>query len=329
MKLIDVARPETWEELNDQILITLGLKSPQRVRCFLGLPQAVFEISQGAAQFMSHKKAIGVVMGQTSVFEGLLPYYYKETYEVQKLSQLNLTNIKEWVEGLKKDTNFVLFSEDHPVTGALYPFADELDRLLNERRISSFRVSHARHFFEPIELRPYSVRLCSFSPSAAVAILGERFRSPSLMVQSMNWVAPDFIADLMASRLGREVNPVLIEKVEQELSSVAKPYFTSGESRLFDRAVCVFPDVSAEMLAKKVFAKLGMAPEEGWAQSATTNLCHWSAIKMFRHWWEPTPTQEDLRGLWIIGPELLKTKDFAKLVISSYEEIKAQQSWNV
>lgn len=326
--LIDVARPETWEELNDQIKASWGLDSRLRVRAYQGLAHAVFEISQGTAQFMSHKKAIGAVMGQTSVFENLLPYYYKETYEVAVVSHLKLTNVKEWVESLKKDTNFVLFSEDHPVTGELYPFADELDRLLNEKRIFSFRISHTQHKFERLMNRPYTVRLCSHGPYAAVAILGERFRSPSLLAVDMHWDKEVFLKSL-GNAVSREQNAPLVESFETKVSSVASAYFKTNSARLYDRAVVFFPDVSAEAVAQNIFKKLGLSPQEGWAQIATTNMCYWSGIKMFRHWWEPTPTQEQLRGLLVVGLELLQTKDFAKLLISSYEEVKAQQSWSV
>lgn len=326
---IDVTRPESWEELNDQVKTFLGLGAHLRVRSYQGLAQAVFEVTQGAAHFMSHKKAIGVIMGQTSVFESLLPYYYKETYEVQSISHRGLQNVKEWVDGLKKDTNFVMYSEDHPVTGETYAFVDELDRLLNERRISSFRVSHGRHYYDSIEVRPYTVRMCSFTAGAAVAILGERFRAPTLMAQNMNWDVSAFQGELSQARQERQQNPLLVEKVERELAPVARPYFASNATRTFDRAVCVFPEVSAEALAQSLFQKLGLSESEGWRKLATTNMCQWSAIKMFRHWWEPTPSQEELRGMLIFGPELLNTKDFAKLVISSYEEIKAQQSWDV
>lgn len=326
---IDVVRPETWEELNDKVKSSLGLEPRLRARSFHGLAQAVFEVSQGTAQFMSHKKSIGVILGQTSVFESLLPYYYKETYEVNALSHLQLDDVKEWVEGLKKDTNFVLFSEDHPVTGEIYPFVEELDKLLNEKRIFSFRVSHSRHFYETTELRPYTVRLCSFTSQAAVAVLGERYRSPFLLAQNMSWDAEGFLKELSRAREGRETNPLLVEKFENEVASVAKPYFKVGVSRLYDRAVCVFEDVSAEALAQLVFKKLGLSSQEGWHKIESTNMCHWSVVKMFRHWWEPTPTLEQLRGLFIVGPELLNTKDFAKLVISSYEELKEQQSWTV
>lgn len=327
--LIDVTVPEKWDELNDQIKSSLGLSDRLRARAYYGLAQAVFEVSQSTAQFMSHKRAVGFIFGQTAVMESLLPYYYKETYEVQTLSHAKLQNIQEWVESLKKDTNFVLFSEDHPVTGELYPFADELDKLLNEKRIYSFRTSHFQHLHQNVEVRPYTVRLCSFSPTSAVAILGERFRSPALMVQNMVWEKFRFLEELAKARSERVVNPGLVEKFEEEIKTVGRPYFSPKSSRLFDRAVCIFDDVSAEALAEILFAKLGYSSEDGWKKISTTNLCHWSVVKMFRHWWEPQPTAEDLRGLLVIGAELLNTKDFAKLVVSSYEELKAQQSFSL
>lgn len=323
---IDVVRPENWEELNDKVKTSLGLSAKIRARCFNGINQAVFEISQGTAQFMSHKKAIGVIQGQTAAFDGLLPYYYKETYEVAVLSHTQLDNVKEWVESLKKETCFVLFAEDHPVTGELYPFADELDKLLNEKRIFSFKVSHANHLHSTNEVRPYSVRLCSFDPNTAVAILGERFRSPSLLAHSQNWDKETFLKNLV---IKTSVDPMLIENFEKEISAVATPFFKSNQARLFDRAICVFNDVSAEALAERIFAKLQISKVDGYQKILTPNMCHWAVIKMFRHWWEPAPSLEQLRGMLIFTPEVLQIKDFAKLVITSYEEIKAEQSWSL
>lgn len=327
--LIDVVRPESWDELNDSLKIQIGLAAPLRARAYKGIAQAVFEITQGNAQFMAHKKAIGVIKGQTSVFESLLPYYYKETYDVTLTSHLDLKNIKEWVDGLKKDTNFVFFAEDHPVTGEVYPFADELDKALNEKRIFSFRVSHARHFHENLEVRPYSVRLCSFTPDVAVAILGERFRCPPMMAQNMAWSGEEFLQDVHVAQSERELNPLVVREFEKSVEAVAEAFFKDGQIRLQDRAVVVFKDVSAEALAQKVFSKLGMSNEEGWMKVSSTNMCHWSGMKMFGHWWDPTPTHELLRGLFIVGTELLQDADFAKAVIVSYQEIKQEQSWLV
>ena len=160
--------------------------------------------------------------------------------------------------------SFVLFAEDHPVTGEVYPFVEELDKLLNEKRIFSFRISHARHFHEAVEIRPYTVRFCSYAQDVAVALLGERFRSPSISAQNMNWNKEEFLARITEARSAHATNQLLIEKFEAEISAVAKPYFTVGSARLFDRAAVVFHDFSAESLAESVFKKVGLSAEEGW-----------------------------------------------------------------
>ncbi|MNT56617.1 hypothetical protein D3C72_1939310 [compost metagenome] len=138
-----------------------------------------------------------------------------------------------------------------------------------------------------------------------------------------------FIKSLLTAREGLSTNRLEIEKFEKEISAVAKPWFAADAHRIYDRAVVVFPDVSGEALAQSVFAKLGIPAVEGWRQLETPNQCHWNAIRMFKSWWQPEPSIEDLRGLLVIGMPLLETKDFAKHLISSYEELKAMQSWEV
>jgi hypothetical protein len=326
--LIDVVRPETWEELNDEVRNVLGLSPKLKARVFQGLGQAVFEIAQGSAQFMAHKKSIGVIRGQTPVFESLLPYYYKETYEVHSLSHLALVNVKEFVEGLKKDTNFVLFAEDNPVTGEVFPFVDELDKLLNEKRIYSFRVSHALHFSQAEELRPYTVRLCSFAADLAVAVLGERFRSPSLSAFNQNWNKNDILLRLQQARQVRPQDAKAVQDFEAQVQDKIPLYFSANSKHLNDRAVLVIPDASAEAVAQLLFKKLGWSAAEGFQKIESTNQCHWSTgAKTFKTWWEPAPSAQQVRGLLIISLAALQTKDFANLLISSYEEIKQLQSW--
>ncbi|WP_413577392.1 hypothetical protein ACLVWU_03585 [Bdellovibrio sp. HCB290] len=326
---IDVVRPESWDELNDSLKTQMGLPDPLRARAYKGIAHAVFEITQGSAQFMAHKKAIGYIKGQTPVFDHLLPYYYKETYEVSLLSHLQVQDVRAWVDGLKKDTNFVVFAEDHPVTGELYPFVDELDKILNEKRIYSFRISHANHFHNQPQIRPYSVRLCSVSKELAVAVLGERFRCPPMMVQSMEWNHAEALQEALLASQGRKLNPALIGTFESALSDVAQPYFNSEQSRLYDRAVVVFKDTSAEALAEKTFAKLGISNEEGWCEVDSTNMCHWSGVKMFSSWWEPKPSNEVLRGLLVAGPEILQNPQFVKALRESYQELLEEQTWTV
>src|SRR5437868_6339989 len=149
---------EEWEKLNDQLKIQFSLPAENSVKIYKGMAHAVFETAQGTAQFLSHKRSLGVVKGQTPYFDSLLPYFYKEVFGVQAISHLALTDPEVWVNSLKKDTIFVLLAEDHPVTGELYNY-DRLDELLNEKKIFSFRISHFRHFYEKVPLRPFFVPL--------------------------------------------------------------------------------------------------------------------------------------------------------------------------
>lgn len=327
--LIDVVRPENWEDLNDEVKVSLNLPAKSRARVYHGLSQAVFEISQGTAQFMSHKKSVAFIMGQSPLVEALLPYYYKETYEVQTLSHDELTDPRAWVEGLKKDTNFVLFSDDHPVTGELYPFAEELDRMLNEKRIFSFRMSHASHYFSTQEVRPYTVCFRSFGPEVCVAVCGERYRTPSLMAHSMQWSRGQFLAAITEGPKSRIQDENQVRSFESVMAPVSQSYFDPNQARSWDRAVLIFKDVSADALALDIFKRLNLSVEEGWKHFATTNMCTWNVVRMFHPWWKPAPSLEDLRGLLMVKASYLSTPQLAQTLLDSYQSLKSQQHWSV
>lgn len=331
--LIDVLRPDVWDQLNEQVRNFLGLAhSKINVRTYQGLAHAVYEICKSTGQFMAHKKNIALISGQTDVFQKNLGFIYKDGFDVQVLEHQNLLNVKEWVDQLPKETCYVVFAEDHPVTAQLYPFVEQLDELLNAKRIYSFRVSHFQHFYDSPQVKPYSVRICSYSADCAVAVLGERFRSPALFCEGMDWNTEKLLHIMESERSLRQLNRLLVEDFEKQISEFAKLFFDSETMRIYDRATCYFPDVNAEALGDLILKKMGLTSEEGWKKMATTSLCHWgqgAAPKMFRHWWRPEPSIEILRGMLIFSIEILSTKDFAKFVLSSYEELKQQQSWTV
>lgn len=327
---MDLPLTENWEQLNDLLKAELLIASPLGVRTFKDISSAVLEIAQGTAQFFSHKKSVGFVKGQTPTFDFLLPYFYKEAYQVKITGYLQMDDIKAWVEALNKDTAFVLYAEDHPVTGEVYSFCDELDRLLNEKRIGSFRISHARFAAENLEVRPYSVRICSWASDLCVALCGERFRSPALVAHRQHWDKEGVLQNLRNARAAWKQDPQAVQDFEKSFAAVAgvQPWFSARQTqRLWDRALLIFNDVSAEALAEKIFAHFGWSVTEGWRHIETTNMCRWSAVRMYNSWWEPLPPDDVLRGLLIFSADLLKTKDFAKLVLSSYEEIKNLQAW--
>lgn len=331
MKL-ELPQPEIWERLNDAVKQELSLEAEASVRVFTDLSAAVFEIAQGTAQFMSHKKAVGWIKGQTPVFDFLLPHFYKEAYEIQQISHSLLQNeeaLKTWAQDLKRDTAFILFAEDHPITGEIYPFADELDRLLNEKRIPSFRISHRSHFEQKNQIRPYTVRICAFAANLAVAVCGERFRSPALVASFQWWNKAEVIERLQESRQRYVSSPELVQGFEKAVSVEAKLWFQNSASRLWDRAVAIFPDVNGEALLRQIAGKLNLAAGENQERLPldTTNLCYRPSARPYHGWWEPYPGDDVLSGLMIFSADILVTKDFAKLVLSSYEEVKSLQSW--
>lgn len=316
---------EEWERLNDQLKVHFDLASENTAKIYKGMAHAVFEIGQGTAQFLSHKRSLGVVKGQTPYFDSLLPYFYKEVYGVQAVSHLALTDPEAWVNGLKKDTIFVLLAEDHPVTGELYNY-ERLDELLNEKKIFSFRISHFRHQYEKAPLRPYSVRICYLNNDLAVALCGERYKTPALMAPQMSWNPSQVIETVRKIHVSPQ-DKGLVENFEKSFADVAVPWFSAPASRLYDRVLLKFPEVSAEALLQRLFDHLQVDSSKYYETLDTTNLCRWQHFKTFAGWWEPKPSTEDLASLLVIDSGWLVTKDFAKILKTTYEEIKAEQSW--
>lgn len=322
--LIDVARPELWEDLNDLLKVKLSIPNKVSTRAYRGLNHAAFEVAQGTSHFMAHKKSIAVIQGQTPVFEHILPYYYKEAYQVQAVTREKIISIPEWVESLNKDTLFVLLAEDHPVTGEIFPGVDELDRCLNEKRITVIRISHALHYFDNLEIQPYTVRLCSYGSDHAIAYCGERFRSPPLAAHGMAWDAEKFVAEIEHQKNIQKQESAVVEKFESQFPQEQR-FFQNSSARIFDRAICVFPDVSGEAVVDNLKTKIQFQNDD----VVTTNLCYWKSAKTFKAWWKPCPTDNELRGMIIISARLLSDKDFAKHFVSAYEDIKQKQSWDL
>ncbi len=316
---------EQWETLNDRLKAHFTVPDDNSVRVYKGMAHAVFEVAQGTAQFLSHKRSLGIVKGQTPYFETLLPYFYKEAYAVQAINHRDLADPEAWVHSLKKETSFVLFSEDHPVTAEVYDF-DRLDQILNEKKIFSFRISHFRHLYEKENVRPYSVRICYLESDYAIAICGERFRSPSLIAPYMNWNPSKCLEEIAKIHVSPQ-NQIQVEAMEQAFSPIAMPWFVDSTPRLYDRVLLKFANVSGELMLHRLLERLQVDESQFYKTIDTTNLCRWNHYKTFTGWWEPKPATNDLASLVVIDSGWLITKDFAKVLKSTYEEIQADQSW--
>jgi hypothetical protein len=323
---IDLIAAEAWEDLGDELKKNFpGSLFPAdnqvQLRSYKSVGHAAYEASQTLIQIFSHKKAVAYVKGLSPAFEFLVPQYLKDAFQVQTVEWSQLTSPQTWVDGLKKDTNFVLMAEDHPVTGELYE-TNELDKILNDKKIFSIRVSHARHFHVCEEVRGNSARILSFGPDLAVTLFGSRFKAQTVTAAQMGWDKQGVIQKIQRKRK-RVFDQSLVEHFESEFTDWK--YFKGPAGRLFDRAVLVFPGVNGDAMVNEIATNLSLNKNSISDALATTSQFSWEDPVSFKGWWLPTPTPEEVRGLVVFSAEILTRKDFANLVKTSYDKVMSLQ----
>lgn len=319
---MDLAAAEDWDRVGDALRGLTGEESPHP---HAGLAAAAVEWTLGLAQVYSHKRSVAFVKGNSPAFDHVLPWFLKETYNVQTTTWADVDTEEKavaWLQSLKKDTAFLMMAEDHPVTGALAP-AEAIDRLANEQKIFVFRASHSAFLSRPFETRPLSVRIGSVDGTLAISFAGTRLRVPPLFSQRQSWSFADVETRWRARRQDENRDAVLA----LETAFPDQRWFSPTEAaRLFDRAVLVFDDVSGEVLLREVHRRLSDVPLFG-TDMDTANLCRWESTRLLKPWWQPAPPEDKLRGLVVFSAALCARKDFAKTLREAYEEIKRASEW--
>jgi len=323
----DLFVPEEWERLNDNFRARLKVPVEQSVKIYRGLGHAIYECAYGTSQFLSHKRSVGFIKGNTPYFDFLIPNYLREAYQIQSMDSASLkqhhASWTDWVNTLKKDTVFVIACEDHPITGELQDL-DELDRVLNEKKVFFLRVSHSLHHFRPLELLPYTVRICSLQNDWALAFMGSKFKTPPVLAQVMNWSVKD-ADEVLQSYQKKSESQKIIENIEAENKEFSFPW--TGASRLYDRSLLVCPGVTGDLMTQTLTKALGLKAEDS-SFLSSTHLCSWDSMKMFKTWWKEAPSEEKLRDLLILTPEICQKSGISSLIKKTYEELKSSQSWN-
>lgn len=310
---VDLLHTFSWEETNELLRERLtGFSAPADLRVYAGLGHGLFELAFGVALLYSHKKCAAVISGETWAFEGVLPSLYKEGFQVQDQRRRHVTHPREWVDSLKKETSFVLWNEDHPVTGS-FTYNDEIDAILNEKRIFSIRVSHSAFLTRAQEVRPYSVRLCSITPTLSLAVCGSKFRGPPLAANRMFWQGSTILQEIEKAIQVPGEDRTLVEQFESAVGGPTsfRPLLSAGD-RLYDRAVVYHPGINAEA----VYAELGDLTQKASPMFESgleiLNQCRWRPAPHLRTWWDPMPSEEVIRGLMLFSLPILKHKDLMK-----------------
>jgi hypothetical protein len=315
---IDIAPFEAWENLNSNVAQELKVPTEIALRCSNGMASAVFELAQSTAQFYSHKRSIALMPGTTPHFQSVLPFLYKEGYDVQ-IAPENMP-MKEWIETLKKDTCFVLLTEDHAITGELYDL-DEAEKSLNDKRIFCIRASHNNHFYRDITILPYSARICSYDAQTACTLLGIRLKSPALISPFLDWKKEIFLQSVRTARAQAKENQSLVQSFEKKLPT-GYSAFLQTEKRCFDRALIYTEQAGGEALQQFLASALQLQLERpGWeTRLETTHLCRWGGTKNYDLWWKPRPAESILRGLLIFSTEILDHPDMRRFLEKALQE---------
>lgn len=310
--MFSVPNPLAWHQLNTKWQQQAAIDEGIGVRVYPGAAQALFEVVIGTALFFNHKRSIGFVGGNSWLTLQTSSFFYKEAYKVQVGKPDQTTDWTAWVSTLEADTVGVVWCADHPVTGEIFEGMQALDEALNKRKIYSFQINHSTRWSGQ-ELAPYSVRLIDAGDYFSWIEFGKRFRTPPVVAQHMAGIQlPDAEAALTEKRLSFSENSQVVSDFENKNLGGFHP-FLKTELRIFDRAVIYSPLVHGGLLIHELSQRF---PAAG-ALLNSTNLCVDSKFDYFRDWWTPVPAKDVLRGLVVIGHQLLALPGFNDSFVES------------
>lgn len=317
--LIPLQAPEIWDKINDRLTGILNYPKENAIRSYPNLYCAVDEVTTQLASFLSHKKAFTWVKGLSPLFEGSLAGFLRDGFQIQnvdwKVHEQFGQQPEAWVEALPKDTLFVLGFEDHAVTGKKVNL-DLFEEALNNKKIFFIRASHFQLPDPTRVLKPLTVWIGpSGFGSMATVVCGSRFRAPEKIMPYHPWKIPSF-----ENRQLLIENSPAVQSFENQFSEFS--YFKGDTQRRWDRAVLIFPELSADAIRTRLIQK---GVNENLV--STPNMCFTESYKMMKSWWTPTPSPELLRGLLVLDASLVAQADFAALFHSVLSTLKSDSQW--
>jgi hypothetical protein len=321
--LIPVQQPENWDRINEAYRILAGYKTENPVKCYQNLYLAVDEITGQLASFLSHKRAFTWMKGVSPLFDGSLPQFLREGFQVQgvdwKVFEQAVQDPQAWAQALPSNTLFVLTFEDHAVTGKK-PNIGIIEKVLAEKKIYLIRVSHFSLPSPNEEISPYTIWIGpanSEKDSRALVVCGARFRAPEKVAPYAPWSENE-----KAKIQWLKEDKALVEKCEKEFEG--SRWFKNTDSRVFDRVVLCFPDIGGDRVLSRLAQHIGGLTS---LDAQTTHLCQWNSIKAFKNWWSPEPSPEQLRGLVVFSLHIAQRDDFVSKLKQTLSELRAESEW--
>ena len=321
--LIPLQPPENWDRINEAYRQKAGFKQENPIKCYQNLYMAVDEIAGQLASFLSHKRAFTWMKGMSPLFEASLPQFLRDGFQVQgidwKVFEQVTADPQAWVQALPNNTLFILCFEDHAVTGKKSDVS-QIEKILAEKKIYLIRVSHFSLPDPKSEISPFTIWIgpAHSGPDArALVVCGSRFRAPERAAPYGPWkTVEEARVEFMKE------DKALVEKCELEFAD--SRWFQVGDKRTFDRVVLCFQDLTGDRILKRLSQHMG--PLE-LRDVQTTHVCQWNSIKVFKGWWTPEPSSEQLRGLIVFSLHFAQRDDFVSKLKQTLSELRAESEW--
>jgi hypothetical protein len=324
---IPLLPPDHLETIETEVTRHLQTLNPGKstARLHPGVSISLNEAARGIARLFPHKKSLAYIKGTGPHFEAIMSYFSMEGMQIQPLEH-SVLNETGWIEKLNKDTLMLLHGEDDPITGEIFSGAD-FRKALSDKRIFSVSISQARHRYDPEwKIDPYAVRIFS-AKRFSLCWLGER----ATKIEPLTLGPSDWNQEALAGwkeifTMEKSKKEVILN-FENKNHGGSKPLFAPDRLRVWDRALIYWDDMDGEAFISLFAEKLGIHLEPPGSEDRleTTSLCRWGGLKSFKWLRDRGYSEETLRGLVILSPELLN-EDFSKKVEAIRAEILQLQN---
>ena len=318
---------ESWQNRNDRLQSVLnqhyGLKSGVSVRVFPHLELALYELTQGTCFFYAHKKSLCLQMGSSPLISHFQKLFLREGFQVQTLTseQFLQTNPSwdQWAQEVKKDTCLCLLQADHPILDQKYNLESFLAKC-EEKKIYCVILHHQsldQKLLESSDLlrqiNPYSVHVFHWDlqgrSDLTVALCGERFKTPSLIVdqiESISFVHETenkikSLEQLTASKVKSGPLAQVVQKRETEF-----PHFYQQVPSRQYRQLMIGTKNSSDFVFHQLIAMQSARESLLFCPS----LClHQLTIPQFQ-WWKDAPDLAQLKHLLVVDVSLVSDEKF-------------------
>ncbi len=311
---------EKYHLLNTRISENL-LQGGYPVRSYQNASLALYDITMGLQQYLSHRNYLGIVSNGSSLINNLLPVWLRQSVPLQ-VKEDSQTWF-EYIEILNSETNFVVWSSENEITGEVIVSeseAKEIHARLAKKRIFSIQVTHQMnsHTF----LSPYSIivlRKSILKDDGCLVVMTDKMKASSLIGSYQNI---DRIAERVHTQQPQQLDLAVIENKLKDLNALYFDQFVSMTPRLCDRIVFSFRHLNAYAVQQAA----GLTNQNSFAPAVYP---FW-VLDSWSKWWKECGKDSIIRGLLIVDAQaFIQDSELTVKIHASVDKIQRLGQWNV